>query len=90
MGSLNVHTQVLTGGTIAITASNNVVRVSILCSSGTITVQGSSAFQGTASQPVSFGVGEGVTITSPTINNPIDGLTIDASGGVADLVISTQ
>jgi len=90
MGSLNVHTQVLTSASLSISASNNVFRVSILCSSGNITVNGSSSFQGVASAPVTFGVGEGVTITSPSTNNPIDGLTIDASSGTADLVISTQ
>ena len=90
MGSLNVHTQVLSSGTLTISSSNNVFRVSILCSSGAITVNGSSVFQGTPSAPVTFAVGEGVTITSPSTNNPIDGLTIDASAGSADLVISTQ
>lgn len=90
MGSLNVHTQVLTSASLTISSTDNVVRASILCSGGTITVNGSSVFQGSASAPVSFGVGEGITITSPSANNPIDGLTIDASSGTADLVISTQ
>jgi hypothetical protein len=90
MGSLNVHTQELSGGTITIVSSDHAVRVSIICSSGTITVNGSSTFQSVPSGPVTFEPGEGITVTSPALNNPIDGLTVDATGGVADLVISTQ
>lgn len=90
MGALNVHTETLTGGTITITAIDNVVRMSAICASGTVTITGSRSFQGTPSSPVDFTVGEGVTITSPAVSTPIDGVTIDATGGSVDLILSTQ
>ena len=92
MGALNVFTYTLTNDSLTIVASDNVVRISIVCDSGTINVQGNALFQGLSSTPVDFGVGEGITLTSPTLQNPIDGVTIDASGSgnAADIVISYQ
>jgi hypothetical protein len=90
MGALNVHTRTITGSSITVTSMDNVVRMSVICASGTITVRGSASFQGTPSSPVDFTVGEGITITSPSITNPIDGVTVDATGGAVDLVLSTQ
>ena len=90
MGATNVHTQSLSSGSITISASNNVIRLSVICKSGTITAIGSSTFQGTASSSVEFTIGEGITLTAPSITQPIDGFTVDASSGVAELVISYQ
>lgn len=90
MGATNVHTQSLSSGSITISASNNVIRLSVICKSGTITAIGSSTFQGTASSSVEFTTGEGITLTAPSISQPIDGFTVDASSGVAELVISYQ
>lgn len=80
----------MNSGTITVSATDNVVRISIVAKSGSVLVTGSSSFQGTPSNAVEFVTGEGVTITSPSVNNPIDGLTIDCSAGAAELVISTQ
>lgn len=90
MGATNVHTQSLSSDSITISASNNVIRLSVICKSGTITAIGSSTFQGTASSSVEFTTGEGITLTAPSISQPIDGFTIDATSGVAELVISYQ
>jgi hypothetical protein len=92
MGALNVYTNTLTNSSITIVASNNVVRVSVLCRQGVISVTGSSTFQGNSSSSVTLNVGQGITITSSTISTPIDGLVINAgsSGDIADLVISYQ
>ena len=90
MGALNVFTKTITGSSIYIASTDNVVRMSAICASGTVTITGSARFQGIASDAVDFTVGEGVTITSPSINNPIDGVTIDATGGSVDLILSTQ
>ena len=90
MGATNVHTQSLSSGSITISASNNVIRLSVICKSGTITAIGSSTFQDTASSSVEFTTGEGITLTAPSITQPIDGFTVDASSGVAELVISYQ
>ena len=92
MGALNVYTNTLTNDSITIVASNNVVRASILCRQGVITVTGSASFQGNASTSVTLNVGQGITITSSTVATPIDGVIISAgsSGDIADLVISYQ
>jgi hypothetical protein len=39
---------------------------------------------------VEFAVGEGITLTAPSISQPIDGFTVSAASGVAELVISYQ
>jgi hypothetical protein len=92
MGALNVYTNTLTNSSVTIEGSNNVVRASILCRQGSITITGSAAFQGNASTSVTLNIGQGVTITSPSVANPIDGVVINAptSGDIADLVISYQ
>lgn len=92
MGALNVFTYTLTDETLTIVASDNVVRLSIVCDSGTINVQGNATFHGLSSTAVDFAVGQGITLTSPSVANPIDGVTIDASGSgnAADIVISYQ
>jgi len=92
MGALNVYTNTLTNSSVTIVAANNVVRASVLCRQGVITVLGSSTFQGGASASLTLSVGQGITITSPSVANPIDGVVINApsSGDIADLVISSQ
>lgn len=90
MGATNVHTQTLSSESLTISSSDNVLRVSVICRSGTVTAVGSTSFQGTSSSPVQFAVGEGVTLTAPSISQPIDGFTIDASSGIAEIIISTQ
>ncbi len=90
MGALNVHTETLSGESITINSTDNVVRLSIVGASGSVLVNGSQSFQGRPSTAVTFSSGEGITLTSPSINNPIDGVTIDATSGSCDLVISTQ
>jgi hypothetical protein len=92
MGALNVYTSTLTNGSVSIAASNNVVRVSILCRQGVITITGSASFQGNASTAVTLNVGQGITITSSTVATPVDGVVISAGSGsdIADLVISYQ
>lgn len=92
MGALNIHTQSLQNGTITIIAANNVLRVSVLAKLGVILVNGSQSFQGNPSTALSLVAGQGITISTSSAQNPIDGLTITAatSGDVADIVVSTQ
>ncbi len=92
MGALNIHTQSLQEGTITITAADNILRVSVLTKEGIILVQGSQVFQNTPSVPITLFVGQGITISSDSVQRPIDGLTITAEtiGDVADIVLSTQ
>jgi hypothetical protein len=91
MGATNVWTGTITNDSITISQSQNVVRVTILCSAGGVTFLGSSQFNGTSSAAITFAVGQGITLSgSPT--NPLDGITITAPSGsdVADVTISYQ
>ena len=92
MGALNVYTNTLTNSSVTIVAADNVVRASILCRQGVVTVTGSATFQTNASASVTLNVGQGITVTSPSVANPIDGVVINAASGgdIADLVISSQ
>jgi hypothetical protein len=92
MGALNVFTYTITGGSLTIAAVDNVVRVSVICSSGTISVQGAAKFQGINPIPISLSVGQGITLTSPNVSVPLDSFTINAptGGDAADVVISYQ
>jgi hypothetical protein len=91
-GTYKTFTQQLSSGSITIVAADNVQKVSVLCSTGNITVTGTGTFQGNASAPVTLTVGQAVTITSDSANTPIDGWTINAGGGgnLAQIVISQQ
>ena len=90
MGQTNVHTQTLTSSAITISASNNVLKVSIICVSGTVLYNGSSSFQGNPSTAITLSEGEGANVTSGNASLPIDGLTINATGGVANILLSLQ
>lgn len=90
MGATNVWTYTIDGSSISVNAVENVQRVSVICSSGVVTILGSSKFQGIPPVPVSLAVGQGITLSTKSDSTPIDGLTIDASAGVADIVLSFQ
>lgn len=92
MGATNVFSYTLTESSLVISASQNVTRVSVLCTEGSITFLGSSTFNGLSSNANTFTPGQGVTITADSIANPIDGITINAptSGDTADIIISYQ
>jgi len=91
MGATNVWTGSITNSSITISQSQNVVRVTILCSAGDVTFLGSSTFNGSSSAAITFSVGQGITL-SGTAANPLDGITISAPTGsdTADVTISYQ
>jgi hypothetical protein len=91
MGATNVWTGSITNESITISQSQNVVRVTILCSAGGVTFTGSSLFNSTPSAAITFAVGQGITL-SGSAANPLDGITISAPTGsdVADVTISYQ
>lgn len=90
MGATNVWTYTIDGSSITVNAVESVQRVSVICSSGEISILGSSKFQGIPPVPVTLAVGQGITIATKNDSTPIDGLTINATSGVADIVISFQ
>jgi hypothetical protein len=90
MGATNIWTYTLTNDSLTVVASDNAVRLSVICRLGTITVAGTGTFQGIASDPVTLNEGQGVTITASVVSNPIDGVIIDAgtAGDIAEVIIS--
>lgn len=92
MGATNVFSGRITNDTLTISASQNVTRLSILCSEGAITFVGSTTFAGLPSTIVTFTVGQGVTLSAASASQPIDGVTIGAAtgGDVVDVIISYQ
>jgi len=92
MGATNVFSYTLTNGSLTISASQNVTRLSVLCTAGSVTFLGSSTFNGLSSTANTFTPGQGATVTAASTANPIDGITIEApSGGdTADVIISYQ
>jgi hypothetical protein len=91
-GTLTVFTTTLTNGTLTISASDNVQKLSVICRQGTIGFIGNAKFKNAASTLVNFSVGQGTTIVSGTVATPIDGITITAgtSGDIASIEISYQ
>lgn len=89
MGSTNVWSKTLTSSSITISATQNVVRLSVLSNSGTVTFLGSRTFNGVAADAITFSAGQGLTLSGST-SNPLDGITIDATSGSVDVIISYQ
>lgn len=89
MGATNFHTRTLSGSVLSITSTDNVTKISIVCKSGSVTYKGNRIFKDVASQAIVLNENQGVTITERATSTPIDGITIDASGGVADIILST-
>lgn len=92
IGSITPFTYTLTGGSLTITAADNILRLTILCRQGSVTFLGSASFQGIAPNAITFATNQGVTISSPSTSVPIDGITITAAtgGDIADVVLTTQ
>lgn len=90
MGATNVFTYSLDSDTLSIEAVDNVQRVSVICSSGFISIQGSVSFKGLSPSPINLTLGQGITISTKNDSLPIDGLIIDATSGAADIIISFQ
>lgn len=75
-------------GPITIHEGDSASEVSIVVTSGTVTVTGSRKFQNVASGSISLSSGQSLTLSSKNGTYPIGGVTIDATGGGADIVIS--
>lgn len=91
MGATNFFTKTLSTGSFTISASDNVLKVSVICRQGTITYQGNASFQGSSSEAMTIEENQGLTLTASSTSNPIDGLTITSvGGGIAEIVLSTS
>jgi hypothetical protein len=92
MGATNVFTGQLTNGSVSVSASQNVVRLTVLCKSGTLQVLGSAQFSGLTNSANVLLAGQGFTLTSSSVSQPIDGLTITAptSSDVVEIMLATN
>ena len=92
IGSITPFTYTLTGGSLTITAADNIIRLTVLCRQGSVTFLGSASFQGIAPNAITFAPNQGVTISAPSVGVPIDGVVISAptGGDIADVVLTTQ
>lgn len=90
MGATNIFTYTIDGGTLVLSEADKVQRISIICSSGQVSILGSSRFQGNNSGEIFIAQGQGVTLTTQNFENIISGVTINATAGVADVIISYQ
>lgn len=90
-GSTNVFTYNLTEASLVIEKADQVVRLSVVCKQGTISVLGSKQFKGLDPEQTDFSQGSGVTLTGD-VQNPLDGITISAGtdADIAQIVVTTQ
>jgi hypothetical protein len=90
MGATNVFTYTLTNSSLTISASQNVVRLTVLCKVGSLSFLGSSSFNGLSSDANTLSAGQGITLTSASISQPLDGITITAATGsdVAEIMLA--
>jgi len=86
---MRVHTQTMSSGVITISYTDEVTQLSIQAnSSSSVSVSGNYTFQGMASNAVTLSNGEGLTLTAPSLNSTLDGLTITWLSGTVDIVIA--
>lgn len=84
-----VWTYVLSGGSLYINETDNVLSLSVVCSVGSITVNGSGGFQSIQSGSITLSAGQGFTVSAKNIQSPITGVTITASAGnSAEILLS--
>lgn len=88
MGATNIFSYTLSGGSLTINETDNVMKVSIEANAGVVTLQGNVQFKGLASNAINLTVGGGATIIANSNSQPLSGLTINATGGSADILIS--
>lgn len=88
MGATNTFTYTLSGSSITINETDNVMKVSIEANAGTVTLLGNGSFKGLSPNAITLTLGGGATIIANSNSQPISGLTINATGGSADLLIS--
>ena len=91
MGATNSFTYSLTKGSLTISSSDNVLRFSVMCKQGTISLLGTTPFQGLTPSAITFSVGQGATETAASPSQPLDGITVTAGtgGDIATILLST-
>lgn len=92
MGATNFFTKTLSDGSLTISASDNVTKISVICRQGSISYQGNVNFQGNPSEAMIIEENQGLTLTASATSNPIDGVTIISASGtdIAEIILSTS
>jgi hypothetical protein len=92
MGATNFFTHTVSEGTFSVSASDSVLRMSVICRGGTITFRGDRIVQGITSQDIDLEEGQGVTVVASGVSNPIDGVTVTAptSSDIAEIIMTVS
>jgi len=90
MGATRIYTNTITGSIVTINSSDLIVRLSIIVQSGTVVLTGSAIFQGDNSNPIILNPSQGITLTSDSITQSLDGIQIDATTGSCDIIMCTS
>ena len=90
MGATRIYTNTITGDIVTINSSDLIVRLSIIVQSGTVVLTGSAIFQGDNSNPIILNPSQGITLTSDSITQSLDGIQIDATTGSCDIIMCTS
>jgi hypothetical protein len=89
---MNTFTKQITSATtINITPQDGVISLSAMAgSTGVFNFLGSFVFQGLTPSNLVLSNGQGITITAPSTNSPLSGITIEWVSGTVELVISVS
>lgn len=90
MGATRIYTNTITGSILNIASTDLIVRLSIIVQTGTIVITGSAVFQGDNSNPIILNPSQGLTLTSDSITQSLDGIQIDATTGSCDIIMCTS
>lgn len=86
MQEIGVYTTTLSTS-ITIAKSDNIREVTVLATSGPVTVTGNKHFRSASSTPVSLSTGQSLTISSPYGQGVLSDIVINATGGSAQIVM---
>ena len=92
-GSTDIFTKTLTdGGTLTIDAIDNVLKLSVSVSEGSIEFSGNTQFKGEQAEVIMLSAGQGVTIESGSPSIPLNGITVYAptASDSCDIILSFQ
>lgn len=89
-GSTIIYTDTINGTIVTIASSDNILRLSVIVQTGTVTVTGSAVFQGGNSNPIILNPNQGLTLGVDSITQPLSGVVIDATSGSCDIIMCTS
>ena len=82
-----IGTYIISAATVNITSDMGVMVASVQATSGTVTLLGAAEFTGLTNAALTLTVGQPVVLPALTNVQPLSGITIDATNGVAELLL---